>query len=215
MFSRHPDLTILARDGYSLQFLNEHFSTKNELCPDMAFCLGPLARPNPDRDVVYLARTDKESKFSDVGTAPLDGSYISPCDWPEIDDAWQWRVGSVLAQFQADHPRVARILDAPVSAAVRKTYYAMARERLRAGCGLLAQGRVVVADRLHAHILALLMGIPHVVLDNNYGKIERFRESWTSGSRLTRVAYSRNEAFETAQAMLRNEDSSRTLATSP
>jgi pyruvyl transferase EpsO len=206
VFNRHRELTILARDRCSLQLLQQHFSSESHLCPDMAFCLGPLTRAKADRDVVYLARTDKESKFDDVEVALPNSPGVSPCDWPEIGNAWQWRAGDTIAHFGADHPRAARLLDPPVTVAVRVTYHAMARERLNAGCRLLGQGRVVVADRLHAHILSLLMGIPHVVLDNSYGKIERFREAWTSGSRLTRVAHSRDEAFETAQAMLRNAD---------
>ena len=47
------------------------------------------------------------------------------------------------------------------------------------GCRLLSRGHQVITDRLHAHILCLLMGIPHVVVDNNYGKLGSFLEAWT------------------------------------
>jgi pyruvyl transferase EpsO len=47
------------------------------------------------------------------------------------------------------------------------------------GCRTLAAGRVVVTDRLHAHLLSLLLGIPHGVLDNSYGKLFRFLDAWT------------------------------------
>ena len=43
----------------------------------------------------------------------------------------------------------------------------------------VVRGRVVITDRLHAHILCLLLGIPHAVLDNNYGKLSRFLDAWT------------------------------------
>ena len=42
-----------------------------------------------------------------------------------------------------------------------------------------------MSDRLHAHILCLLMGIPHVLLDNTYGKVRSFHETWTQASVLT------------------------------
>ncbi len=41
---------------------------------------------------------------------------------------------------------------------------------------MLCRGRVVVSDRLHASLLALLMGRPFVGLDNIYGKMGRVRE---------------------------------------
>jgi pyruvyl transferase EpsO len=38
---------------------------------------------------------------------------------------------------------------------------------------------VVITDRLHAHLLALLLDIPHAALDNSYGKLGRFLDAWT------------------------------------
>lgn len=84
----------------------------------------------------------------------------------------------------------------------RRTYNAMAMERVRAGCALLAHGRVVVTDRLHAHILSLLMGIPNVLLDNSYGKVRRFYDEWTSSSPLTHFAQTPEEAFAIARELL-------------
>lgn len=44
---------------------------------------------------------------------------------------------------------------------------------------ILGRSRVVITDRLHAHILSTLLGRSNVVLDNNYGKISNFIEAWT------------------------------------
>jgi len=200
-FNRHGDLTVLVRDQASLDVLRERFTTCNILCPDMAFCLGKLDRPvEADRDIVYLARVDKESQFS-ADTRVRAG--ITAVDWPDVANVRTWQLGNALGDFQANHPRIARSLRAPIQAFVRSSYGAMSTERLTLGNSLLARGRVVVTDRLHVHILALLMRIPHVVLDNNYGKIRRFHDAWTTDSALTRVAGSLDEAFELAAAMLR------------
>ena len=67
-------------------------------------------------------------------------------------------------------------------------YPALARRRLRRGVRVLSTGRVVVTDRLHGHILALLLGIPHVVTDTAQGKISAFVEAWTADSNLVRTA---------------------------
>ena len=43
---------------------------------------------------------------------------------------------------------------------------------------MLSAGRVVLTDRLHAVILSCLLGRPMVALDNNYGKIGSFVDTW-------------------------------------
>jgi pyruvyl transferase EpsO len=79
-----------------------------------------------------------------------------------------------------------------------------ARQRLRAGCHLLSRGRVVITDRLHAHILCLLHGIPHVLLDNSYGKVRRVHETWTAGAPQVRWATSPQEAIGIARSLSRS-----------
>ncbi|HEX2412048.1 MAG TPA: polysaccharide pyruvyl transferase family protein [Solirubrobacteraceae bacterium] len=56
---------------------------------------------------------------------------------------------------------------------------AVAADHLRMGVDLLCSARVVVTDRLHAHVLCVLLGIPHVVTDNVSGKIRAFHDAWT------------------------------------
>ena len=41
---------------------------------------------------------------------------------------------------------------------------------------------VVTTDRLHAHILSCLMGIPNTVLNNSYGKNYSYITAWTGSS---------------------------------
>jgi pyruvyl transferase EpsO len=199
VFDAHPSLTILARDVFSYTLLKQEFKATADLCPDMAFCLGPVSRNVPDRDVLYLGRNDKEAVRATT-EAVIDGA--DPCDWPAIGNAWQWRASDSLARLQISHRRVSSYLARPVQSLARASFNLMARERIESGRRLLSHGRVMVADRLHAHILALLMGIPHVLLDNSYGKLSRFHECWTSASKLTRTARDRADAFDIAYALL-------------
>ncbi|MGH8471352.1 MAG: polysaccharide pyruvyl transferase family protein, partial [Gammaproteobacteria bacterium] len=60
-----------------------------------------------------------------------------------------------------------------------KTYNALARSRYRRGAKILSQGKLVITDRLHAHIISILLDIPHVALDNSYGKLGSFIAAWT------------------------------------
>jgi len=62
---------------------------------------------------------------------------------------------------------------------------------------------VAITDRLHGHILCLLLGIPHVVLPDRYGKLRGFVEAWTSGSDLFVWASEPRAALEAAERFLR------------
>jgi pyruvyl transferase EpsO len=56
-----------------------------------------------------------------------------------------------------------------------------------------------VTDRLHAHILSVLLDLPHVVLDNNYGKVSGFMSCWTAGFPGVSTATSLPEALAWAE----------------
>ena len=87
--------------------------------------------------------------------------------------------------------------------ALRSAWYdAVARARVARGCRLLSSGRVVITDRLHAHILSLLLGIPHAVLDNTYGKLRRFLDAWTGDAASVYRASSIEDAERWAASVL-------------
>ena len=66
------------------------------------------------------------------------------------------------------------------------------------GMLFLQRGRVVVTDRLHGHILSLLCGIPHVVIDPVNHKITSYMKSWTGGIENILVADSSEDALNKA-----------------
>ena len=37
----------------------------------------------------------------------------------------------------------------------------------------------MVTDRLHGHILSLLLDLPNALVDNSYGKVRNFVDLWT------------------------------------
>lgn len=195
-FDAHPDLTLLCRDRYSLDFAREHFRCRSELAPDSAFMLDlrPL-RGEADHDVMYLARSDVE-KGDDQ--AHLEDLSVLRCDWLEEPRTPLIRLSDALSRQLVRRPSLDPLLRRPVSA----TYTPMAWQRVRRGCALLSRGRVVVTDRLHAHILSLLMGIPHVFMDNNYGKNRRFFEVWTRDAELAHWCDDPRRAGKMARELL-------------
>jgi pyruvyl transferase EpsO len=191
--ARHGNFRLFVRDQPSYDFATARFDCEIALCPDMAIFIGTLERGAPDVDVFYLLRTDKERAVrEDVGRA----SYTS-------------RVGDWLVEcrLSIETRRLLRLVRAMGSGqwdrlALRAaSYEAAARARVLRGCRLLSSGRVVITDRLHAHLLSLLLGIPHAVLDNSYGKLGRYLDAWTGGAAGVHRATSTEDADAWAASM--------------
>jgi exopolysaccharide biosynthesis predicted pyruvyltransferase EpsI len=168
----HERLTLLFRDEGSLAYAADNYSARSLLCPDAALGLTPGRRPHPDTDVVFLQRSDKE-QLRPVRSLP--GARV--LDWSsapgEPGHSWWWeqklRVGRRLGKARLGQAVTPRLFDS------------LARKRVSFGYGVVGAGRVLVTDRLHGHILALLLGVPHVAIETGYGKIRDFHESFSRG----------------------------------
>jgi pyruvyl transferase EpsO len=191
LFSRHRNLTIVARDRVSFDIASAGLRCHALVAPDSAFALGDIPRPaTPSQDVVWLMRTDKESSSLPVSDA------VHSVDWLRDDATLLIRLERWLR---------ARQTGVRLRNRLRRR---LARERVTRGCVTLSQGRIVVSDRLHAHILCLLMGIPHVLVDNNYGKIRSFVDAWTQGAPGVRFCADWAEADRARQALARDHSES-------
>jgi exopolysaccharide biosynthesis predicted pyruvyltransferase EpsI len=195
IFNRHPDLTLLVRDRRSLELARSEFRARSVLCPDMAFALGPLPRPAPpDTEILWLSRTDIESSGS---RAEPTGPSVARTDWVRDTRTVLGWSNRLLTRHITRHPRALGWL-APVAA---RGFDVLAAQRLSRGVRLLSRGRVVITDRLHGHILGTLLGIPHVLLDNSYGKLGAFYETWTHRCGLVRWSTSSTEALDLAASL--------------
>ncbi|MGI8779095.1 MAG: polysaccharide pyruvyl transferase family protein [Solirubrobacteraceae bacterium] len=184
VFDAHPDLTLLLRDQRSLVQSQDAFASRSLVCPDSAFALGPLPRlGEPDTDVVWLARTDAEAA-SDQAGGPPDAADVRVIDWLSEapgDPGWNGAEARRRLATRGGGRVVAGLpaLVDPLAPALWQLYDRHAELRVQYGRRLLSGGRGLVTNRLHGHILALLMDIPHVVLDNSYGKNRTFYDTWT------------------------------------
>ena len=156
--SAHPDFTLYVRDARSLQFAQQRFACETQLAPDSAYALGPQPRGTADCEVLMLLRTDDES----VGYALPAPERATIVDW--LDDGPDVPSGSDPA-----------------------ARHAQAANRVTRGLRLLSRGRVLVTDRLHGHILADLLGVPHVALDNDYGKLAAYLDAWPPATVIARA----------------------------
>ncbi|QTD55292.1 polysaccharide pyruvyl transferase family protein [Parasphingorhabdus cellanae] len=188
---KHGSFTLLVRDQRSLEFSRCHFQCEAVLCPDMALYMEPLERQTPVHDFYYLMRTDFERSVR--GKANHPGHAFESGDWL-TEDKLQMRMSSATSKLMdfGHSPNAARALK----------YDRLANTRLKRGVALLSSGRVVVTDRLHGHIMSTLLGIPHVALDNSYGKLQNFIQAWTSDIGFLRTADTLEEAQSLAEELL-------------
>lgn len=186
----HKDFILLVRDEESKDFAERKFDCQVRLCPDMAFFMGPLEeRGRPEFPVLAMLRGDKEST-GDYDPADLQGIPVD--DWiSESRSAMRlrklWGAAKGLAGVSPGGIRGGKYDEAAIA-------------RLERGVRKLSRGRAVVTDRLHVHIISLLLGKPHAVLDNSYGKIRRFMSAFSGGSELSYPARSLADAVAWARA---------------
>ena len=203
VFARHPDLLVLMRDQRSLTRARDVFAdTRIEYCPDLAIGYGPVHRPvAPEYDVVLLMREDTESS-RDGGVELPAGASSMRTDWGFSGIGrlpWQLRM---LPSAAARHVVPLRL---PLQTTVEASFDELAAFNVRAASAILARGRIVVTDRLHAAVLAALLGIPVIALDNANRKISAAYDAYLHRLPHLRFAVDGQQASELAHALLRQD----------
>lgn len=198
VIAKHKNFTLLVRDRESLEFAQRHFDCAVKLCPDMAFYIGEISpRGSVQFPLLAMRRQDKEQVTTREDAAPVD---VPTEDWitedpKKVRDARN--KGRLLGALSLSR----EIFNfTSYREKVRVTSYnAMAEQRLDRGIRQLSRADTIITDRLHVHIVSVLMGKPHAVLDNSYGKIGRFRSAFPEPEGLTYTATSYADALEWAR----------------
>ena len=176
-YSKHKHLTFLYRDRNSYNLGKKLFPhVKCYLMPDMAFHIGTTQR--------FIAPTHDILWLRRSDTEST--KYEIPASRQNydviVDDWWEWKTPKGNSQLE----------DSVLIAAN--------------GMMFLQRGRVVITDRLHGHILCVLCGIPHVVIDPVNKKISSYMQSWTGGIDNILVAHSSEDALNKAIKLLQKLD---------
>ncbi|PVD31821.1 hypothetical protein C0Q70_07239 [Pomacea canaliculata] len=175
IYSQRENLTIFLRDRQSLGLAQKHFpGTKLMLMPDMAFGLGRVPRTMPPTHDILWIKRS-DSESSGYKVPEIPTNLsVYVGDWRE----WKTNQGNTPME----------------------TSFLIAFN----GLSFLQRGRVVITDRLHGHILSVLLGIPHVLIDNPpYFKLSSFRRTWTAGLSNTVLVTTGEEALDQAQKLLK------------
>lgn len=200
----HPDLTLLVRDQGSCARAEQQLpDVRTRYCWDMALGWQPPRRA-PGRSVrrpLVLARTDLEaaSGLTSIDLGARLGTPVDCADWRNLGpDAVAWQLLRAFPRIAHRVPALRRPVFQPL---VRACISAINTINARGGVRLLRDRPMAVVDRLHAHILAALLEVPHVALDNSYGKIGAVYAEYTHVFRTARFAPDLDDAVEQARSL--------------
>jgi pyruvyl transferase EpsO len=190
--------TFLARDSVSQARVTSDLGIGSVLCPDSAFALVDDRRlvaglPRGQQPLVYLMRTDREQVDSRDGGAsvPLEDWDFTALQRSRLPVRVLSRAAPYLPPAMATLTQLSP-----------RGNLVLARSVVRRAARQVARAEVVVTDRLHGMILACLLGVPHVAVDNLNGKVHAFHRDWLAGLPSSRRAADMDEAAEVAAELL-------------
>jgi len=199
----HHAMTICVRDHRSAQLAQEYFEHQIVLSPDSAMFLD-LGTASGGRGVLYLARDDREAS---AAPSRSPGMGVERRDWANsrvpILAARVFRAAGYRAKAGLCSRLGRRSTAGWQEEAASLAQNSISRLRVHRGARLLASTEVVVTDRLHAHILSTLLGIPNILLDNSYGKVRAYYETWCRGLSSVHWASNADEALAMAENLTR------------
>lgn len=168
------ELAAVLRDTRSYQWAKEKLHQCSiTLCPNMEHQLWPL-KPTTEtvKDVLYFLRTDIETvggqkQFDDEADA------AHRLDWDTLFTPLEVKG---IVYFQKFY-RLDKKIGGPLP--MRTFWYKYTDHLMNKAVTLFSSYREVRTSRLHGHILACLLDMPHVVIDNSYGKNSQYYNTWT------------------------------------
>lgn len=174
ILKKHPDLHILLRDKNSFSILEEQGVPNLYLCPDMAHALfGSYKQTKGNTgSSLYLLRCDKEKGFL---PPELEDKQSSSIDWRDLltgSTKLLYKVGIKSNGLDAKLDNILPAYDA---------WHFVSKHLIGGALDLFAPYETIVTNRLHAMILATLLGKKAVVYDNNYGKVSSYADLWFEG----------------------------------
>lgn len=183
ILSEHNNLTICVRDEVSMNIINSFPLIKSLLLPDMAFyipheIIGTHFKGIFIEKNLYLCRNDKESVVSAMNIDKvkwMNNSFVVS-DWPSLfnhPDVLILKCISFLNSYKSTNTP-------GVFTNLYEVYfdYFVRRRVVIKSVRWMKQYKIVLSDRLHGAILALLLDKELIMADNSYHKNRGFYEAW-------------------------------------
>lgn len=182
--AQFSQLTICLRDQRSYQLAQAHFSNPVLLVPDMAFCvstqpLRQMAKTANHRGTLLLKRNDKEATQETLPYLP----NMEQHDWPTVGESLHWQdhtfdfIQRITSCAERRWPLIATTLQQLESL---YAYHIYRNYLIHSGVKLLTPYQHIITTRLHGMILSMLLNKPVSYIDNSYGKLSAFYNTWLS-----------------------------------
>jgi pyruvyl transferase EpsO len=191
-----PNLTMLLREGQSMDIAADCYAGVDvRFCYDLA--LGCPAEEHVARAAtapLVLARRDAESRTGDA--SPVAQST----DWagsPPNDRLWR-----ALSRARDIYMRSPEPLRRLAFRPHQQSFAVMSNLNVRAAVRQVGGAPWLATNRLHGHLLAVLLGVPHVVTDNSYGKTSAIYDAYSGAFTTAHWADSLEEAVDVGGRLL-------------
>ena len=162
IYSSNPNLHIFVREKRSLEFMKKYMpSVKVTLVPDIVTYLEPYTSVNGRNGVLMCLRSDREKK--------VDDKAVDKC----------------ISEIKILYPDMKTEFTDTV---INKTVYANIREsELRKKFDEFASAKLIITDRLHGMIFAVITGTPCIAFSNANGKVKGVYE-WIKKNKYVQYA---------------------------
>ncbi|MFZ5526156.1 MAG: polysaccharide pyruvyl transferase family protein [Pseudomonadota bacterium] len=177
IFRGHQDLHIFVRDQESFE-VARHMTQNVYLAPDMAHHLWPIASMTSPiyKELLLLRRDDEKGAESD--------SAVDSFDWDDVVNAtWRFFMSQIVERSVTQF-KLRFGLGWLFGNWFAKLWIWQSERFVEKAIKKFSQYETVRSDRLHAHILSMLMSKPNRIMDNSYGKNSRYINCWTKASPL-------------------------------
>lgn len=177
VYESHPSLVLFARDSVSLSQMKDYFpKVKSYLCPDIVLSLCDTYNSSIFRDgIIMCLRND------------VEGS-ITPC--------LKEKISSLLVEYNKDKTidyLDTHLGDNSVSGCFENDFYNLLQK--------FSSAELIVTDRLHGLIFAILTKTPCLFLDNTTHKLSALYNTWLTELKHIRMF----EGLEQLQSILESD----------
>lgn len=204
VFSRHSNLVVCARDRESYSVLKKYFKkNKLQLLPDSAFALQIKQQNKKTEKSLFLFREDKEKNTLIQKNSLYFIKNLDISDWKGSFDMKKILIMQIMTRtlnkIVLNLPTIQKNKRAHANGVIN---FNSKEKQMEHAKKLFSKYDLIITTRLHGHILACLMGIPNIVIDNSYGKNRNFYNTWIKG-KFSNVYYA--NSVQDTQDILRSK----------
>lgn len=149
------NLTLVLREAKSYEFAINNFDCDALLFPDMALTYKPenFGDKSSNTEVVLCLRQDREQNLTDEKKN---------------------RLYSILAKYRIK--KIDTVIDGSINPKDRKKY-------INNICSAMKSSNLLITDRLHGMLMAVISGVPCIAIDNKTAKVKNVYETWLSDNK--------------------------------